>query len=379
MTGQSLFYMGESNLKHKVLAVAEEEGAERATYALKLLQSEGELTIASTGKDPTSGRLVTHEYRVEGPVMLMLTTTAHEIDEELLNRCLVLTVNEERVQTRAIQARQRSAQTLAGLLGRRDRGHLIKLHQNAQRLLRPVLVANPFAEKLTFLDDVTRTRRDHQKYLTLIRAVALLHQHQRQVKTAEHRGERVEYIEVSAADVAVANRLSAEIFARSRDALPPQTRRLLLLIDDLVSEGCAQDKLPRDVYRFSRRAVCERTGWSLTQVRLHLERLVAHELVLAHRAERGQSFVYELCAAGPAAKPGDVGLAEVSSSTTMKSDLAGGGVVVAQAGPPGRNDSGGAPLSARWRGDGKSTLGAGAAAHHSVAMPAHVASAKTAS
>ncbi|MCF6193139.1 MAG: CHC2 zinc finger domain-containing protein, partial [Kangiellaceae bacterium] len=35
MTGQSLFYMGETNLKHKILAIAEEEGAENASYALK--------------------------------------------------------------------------------------------------------------------------------------------------------------------------------------------------------------------------------------------------------------------------------------------------------------------------------------------------------
>jgi len=48
MTGQSLFYMGETDLAHKILAIAEEEGAERASYALKLLQSEGQLTIAST-------------------------------------------------------------------------------------------------------------------------------------------------------------------------------------------------------------------------------------------------------------------------------------------------------------------------------------------
>src|SRR6185436_1062382 len=74
MTGQSLFYMGDADLKHKVLAVVEEEGAARASYALKLLQSEGELTIASTGKDPASGKLVTHEYHVEGPTQLFLTT-----------------------------------------------------------------------------------------------------------------------------------------------------------------------------------------------------------------------------------------------------------------------------------------------------------------
>jgi hypothetical protein len=95
MTGQSLFYKGEMDLKHKVLAIVEEAGAQRASYALKLLQSEGELTIASTGKDPATGRLLTHQYRVEGPVMIFLTTTAIDIDEELLNRCLVLTVNED--------------------------------------------------------------------------------------------------------------------------------------------------------------------------------------------------------------------------------------------------------------------------------------------
>jgi hypothetical protein len=92
MTGQSLFYMGEQDLKHKVLAIVEEEGAHSASYALKLLQSEGVLTIASTGKDPATGRLLTHQYRVEGPVMIFLTTTAIDLDEEMLNRCLVLSV-----------------------------------------------------------------------------------------------------------------------------------------------------------------------------------------------------------------------------------------------------------------------------------------------
>jgi hypothetical protein len=56
-----------------------------------------------------------------------------------------------------------------------------RLQRNAQRLLRPFAVVNPYAEQLTFLDDRTRTRRDHAKYLTLIDAIALLHQHQRQV------------------------------------------------------------------------------------------------------------------------------------------------------------------------------------------------------
>ena len=97
--------------------------------------------------------------------MLFLTTTAIDIDEELLNRCLVLTVNESPVQqTQAIHQMQRKQQTLEGLLQAEDKKQLVQLHRNAQRLLRPLLVANPFAEKLTFLDDRTRTRRDHMKY-----------------------------------------------------------------------------------------------------------------------------------------------------------------------------------------------------------------------
>src|SRR3974377_2234182 len=106
--------MGETDLQHKVLGIVEEKGAQRAAYALKLLQSEGALSIASTGKDATTGRFITHHYRVEGPVMLFLTTSAIDLDEELLNRCLVLTVDEDREQTRAIHRLPREAQTRGG-------------------------------------------------------------------------------------------------------------------------------------------------------------------------------------------------------------------------------------------------------------------------
>ena len=121
----------------------------------------------------------------------------------------------------------------------------MKVHQDAQRLLRPVLVANPYARHLTFLDDRTRTRRDHVKYLTLIRAIALLHQYQRPVRTVEHRGEAVPYLEVTLDDIAVANRLAHQVLGRSLDELPPQTRRLLFALDRMVSEACAQKSSSR--------------------------------------------------------------------------------------------------------------------------------------
>jgi DNA primase catalytic core len=294
MTGQSLFYMGEADLKHKVLAIVEEEGAHNAAYALKLLQSEGELTIASTGKDPATGRHITHQYKVEGPVMIFLTTTAINLDEEMLNRCMVLTVNEDREQTQAIHRVQREAQTVEGLLRRQDRAAVLAVHRNAQRLLKPVPVVNPYARELTFRDNQTRTRRDHMKYLTLIRSVALLHQHQRPRKTVQHNGRAVEYIEVTLDDIAVANRLAHEVLGRSLDELPPQTRRLLLAVDEMVTAECERQKMERSDYRFSRRDVREATGWGDTQLKIHLHRLEELEYLLIHRGGRGQSIVYEL-------------------------------------------------------------------------------------
>jgi DNA primase len=296
MTGQSLFYMGEADLCGKVLGIAEEEGAERASYALKLLQSEGELSIASTGKDNASGRLVTHTYSVQGPVAIMLTTTAIDIDEELLNRCVVLSVDEERTQTRAIHERQRHAQTLDGLIANQERDRVTKLHQDAQRLLEPLAVVNPFASSLSFPDTRTRTRRDHVKYLTLINSIALLHQHQRPRRQASGSGgEPVSYIEVAASDVALANRLASEVLGTSLDELPPGTRRLLEMLDGVVTAEAERRGVERSDILMTRRQLREATGLGDTQLKVHLARLVDLELVTAHRPEKGSNFVYELC------------------------------------------------------------------------------------
>jgi DNA primase len=294
MTGQSLFYLGETNLQHKILAIAEEEGVRQAAYALKLLQSDGELTIASTAKDEATGNLMTKQYTVKGPVMLMLTTTAIDVDEELLNRCLVLSVNESREQTAAIHARQRQRQTLEGLLQSADRDVIQAVHHNAQRLLAPMAVVNPYADRLTFLADKTRTRRDHMKYLTLIRAIALLHQHQREVKTVEHRGQALAYIEVQRADIELANRIAHEVLGRTLDELPPQTRRLLNLVRVMVAEHAARERIkPADV-RFTRKDIRDATQWSDNQLKVHCARLAEMEFLLVHGGNRGHSLRYEL-------------------------------------------------------------------------------------
>jgi len=294
MTGQSLFYMGEKNLKHKILAIAEQQGAERASYPLKLLQSEGRIKIASTGKDPVSGKHVTHDYTVEGPVMIFLTTTAYDVDEELLNRCIVLTVNEEQEQTRAIHQKQREAQTLEGMWAQEERDAIVTLHRNAQLLLRPLRVVNEHVRQQMFPDSMIRMRRDHQKFLTLVQAIALLHQHQREIKTSTRNGKTREYIEATADDVKLALQLVNEVLTPSLEELQAQTRRLLLLIDTMVTGECARLGIERLDYRFTRATVRQYTRWGDTQLRVHLRRLEELEYLIVRHGAPGQTFVYQL-------------------------------------------------------------------------------------
>ena len=295
MTGQALFYMGQKNLKHKILAISEQRGADAASYPLKLLQSEGVLKIASTGKDPVSGKLVTHDYEVEGPVMLFLTTTAQDVDEELLNRAITLTVNEDREQTRAIHQRQREARTIEGHLLRRKRAKLVRLHRNAQRLLRPITVVNNH-DVGEFPDYMTRARRDHNKLLTLIEAIALLHQHQREIKTITCEGDTLEYIEATEQDVKLALTLADQVGLKpSLDELRPQARKLLSLITEMVKVECERSEIAASQYRFTRRTVREYTKWGDTQLRQHLRRLEEMEYLIVRRGgNQGQLVVYQL-------------------------------------------------------------------------------------
>ncbi len=141
-------------------------------------------------------------------------------------------------------------------------------------------------------------RRDHLKYLTLIDTISLLHQHQRKLHTAVLEDETVDYIQVEIDDIVAAGRIAGEVLGQSLDELSPQTRTLLGLLHDWVSEQAKLLNLPRDAHRFTRRDVRESIHWSDSQLSKHLQRLIDLEYVLVHRGRNGQRYVYELLYGG---------------------------------------------------------------------------------
>lgn len=287
LTGQALFYKEEDALVHKVLAIDEEAGAQEAAYSIRNLQSAQVLTVAATRTDPQSGKLRTDEYRVQGPVFIMFTTTSPEaLDYETRNRFVQVGIDESVEQTRLILRRQREADTLEGMLRRQEAEHLFARQQNVQRLLRPLKVVNPYAAALRYPDERLQMRREQKKYLTLIKAIALLHQHQREIKRARRDEVEIEYVEVEPRDIVLANDLARQVLGRSLDELAHPTRQLLKHLVDLT-----RGQEPR---RFTRYDIRRATGWTDWQVRVHLGQLVDLEYVVVAGGRNGQRMTYEL-------------------------------------------------------------------------------------
>jgi len=294
ITDQALFYKDEDSLVHKILAIEEEVGMGGAAYSIRNIQSSKKITVAATGKDPGSGKMRTEEYTVKGPVAVMITTTAPDLEGETASRFLFLTIDESAEMTAAIHRMQRRAETLEGLVRQKKSEHIIAKHHAAQRMLKPLAVVNPFAEYLTYPDHSIRTRRDHKKYLGLIRTIAFLRQHQRQVGSVAVEGKSVEYIEVTLADIEAANHLADQVLGQSLDELAPPSAALLKSVFEMVKALADKSNCPVGEVYFTRRQIREYTGWSDWQVREHIKQLEELEYLHVRIGAKGKEYAYAL-------------------------------------------------------------------------------------
>jgi DNA primase catalytic core len=294
VTDQALFYKEEDSLVHKILAIEEDAGVGGAAYSIRNIQSAGKITVAATGKDPGSGKMKTEQYTVKGPVAVMLTTTAAELDQETASRFIALSIDESSQMTRAIHEKQRRARTLTGLVQRTQSAAIIAKHHTAQRMLRPVAVVNNFDQYLSYPSGNLITRRDHDKYLGLMEAIAHLHQHQRQTKTIEVDGRPVEYIEVTLEDIDAANALANEVLGQSLDELAKPSRTLLEAVYKMVKQTADKHNIPIDQVQFNRRQIREYIGWTDWQIRTHIKQLEELEYVYVRMGSRGKEYAYAM-------------------------------------------------------------------------------------
>lgn len=323
LTDQALFYKDKDSLKNKILAIEELDGMNGAIYSIRSIQSSKKITIAYTGKDPVTGRMQTEENTVEGPLMVFITTTQVDIDGETASRFVFISIDESEEMTKKILAKQRQSQTMAGMINKLESAEIIKKHQNANRLLKPLHVFNPYADLLTFTSKSLRARRDHTKYLNLILAIAYLFQYQRKIHTMEFDNTTIEYINVILVDIEKANQIANEVLGRSLDELSPPSKNLLKLIREMVISKCKEKRINLEEYHFTRRDIREFAGWSDFQVKTHIKQLEELEYLYAVIGKKGKEYIYELLVTEEVSKekPFLVGLTDIKQLRNKAKEL----------------------------------------------------------
>jgi hypothetical protein len=174
------------------------------------------------------------------------------------------------------------------------RDALRRKHHNAQRLLESVRVVIPYAEDLTFPDRYLRTRRDHERFLSLIEAVAFLHQFQRPRREVMAQGQRVTYIEAAPEDYEHAYRLALKVLWVSLDELSRWGRELIDIMRAQANEVMEEAGVTQNDITWTRRQLRETLNWPDRRLRDCLDELVSLEHLQTVGGSKGKTFIYAL-------------------------------------------------------------------------------------
>jgi DNA primase len=290
LTPQSLYYTEPGFLDRKLVIVEERYGSIEADYSIRVLQSRKKLIAAAPVKDPQTGNMRTKVFMVEARAAFIEATTASAVNHENATRCFELQMDETEEQTRRIHERQRLLRTGRGLQQRDEAEAITRRHWNAQRLLEPLPVVIPFADRLSFPSSWMRTRRDHARFLNLIEVSAFLHQHQR--GRAGDEDSRRRAIVASVADYEAAYALAGEVLAETLSDLKRPLRRAYERIRALCQGNGSST---------SRREIREALAEPDSTVRRWLAELVELEYLEleASKGGQGKSARYRLCDRAP--------------------------------------------------------------------------------
>jgi len=235
-TGRALYYMGELDLKHKMIIIGEMHGAEETQYSLREAQDgigEGDLIIATVEKDPDTNQNQTVIKRVAGPCGFVSSTTSVEInpENETRNFSIYVKIDENKVKD--------TASTLVDkYLGKSNvlsQDELLLFH-NAQRSLQTnMMVRIPYIKYVLdrFPSSPIRVMRDRVRFCVLLETIAIIHQFQREISEDED-GQR--WITASISDYNIALALMNEILVETIYELPAKSREIYSVVVEMRDE-----------------------------------------------------------------------------------------------------------------------------------------------
>ena len=232
LSDNAFYYFGREELKHKLILIEDLDGAENALYPLRELQSKRRIGKTVTVKD-NKGNLKTINLKVEGPVCVSSCTTRERVYEDNANRCILLYTDDSQDQDRRIMEYQKSISS--GQINHVVERAIKQKLQNVQRLLRPIKVLNPHANKIDLPQEIFKPRRTLLLLLSFIETITYYHQYQRKVKVNPNTNQS--YIETEKSDIIAAFSLMKEVLFSKSDELSKASRKFLELLKSKVKPG----------------------------------------------------------------------------------------------------------------------------------------------
>jgi hypothetical protein len=216
------------SLKHSILYIQEVAGSEGADFSIRTLQSDNVLKWEATEKQ-ADGTLANVEYEVEGPTVIVQTTTHNHLHPENETRVVPIYLDESPAQTKRINDEaKKCAAGKRGVSSDKEREMCAAWH-DAIRLLEPAEVVIPFAERIEVPDKPLRLRRDLPRLLNIIRLITWVHQHTRARDAAGR-------IVATEADFQTAIEVVGDSFARAWKSFTPSEEGVYEAITNHVSE-----------------------------------------------------------------------------------------------------------------------------------------------
>src|SRR5690554_3622146 len=229
--------------KNKILLIEDLDGSYKALLPLREFMSNQYISKLANDPNPKTGKYEQVTLEASGPIVIAGATTKDRVYEDNASRSFSLHVNESTShEENVLDYQNREA---AGLIDVESIQTVAKKIQNIQRVLNPeIRVINPFQPHLKLPEYVFTKKRTNTHYITLIKAITFLFQHQRRVLT-DSKG--MKYIETTLPDVALANELSKESLLRKSDELSGQVREFFERLKTTVQQEEKESFLAKDI------------------------------------------------------------------------------------------------------------------------------------
>jgi DNA primase catalytic core len=282
VTENSFYNYGLNDLTGKLLCMEDLDGMkEEALLAFRELQSRGMLSSSTSGKDE-QGNIKAYIRVVKGPIASLSATTKGEIYEDNMSRSFLVAVDETAEQTqRIIQYQNKKA---AGLIDTKREQQIKEFIQQCLRMLKPLAVVNPYADKLQLPQEAHKIRRLNDLYQSYVKQITLLNQYRRKTDV---QGRLISEQE----DLKIAGDIMFDSIILKVDELDGSLRLFYERLKDYVK---VKGGSTYENYTFSRKEIRDSLRVSKTQQHRFFRDLIDMEYIYPIGGNNHQGYKYKI-------------------------------------------------------------------------------------